>query len=249
VYRLLRTILNTAVDDEILPRNPAKIKNAGVEHSAERPTATVPQVYAVANAIEPMFRAMVLLATFASLRLGELRGLRRRHLDLLHGTVKVEKQVQQDKHGNVWFGAPKTDAGVRTVAIPAEIIPDLERHLAEFAAQGRDGLIFPGVGGKPFRLATFYTAWTNATKTTGLAEMGLRLHDLRHTGNTLAAVSGATTKELMARAGHSTADAALRYQHATKERDKTIAELMGQTIRKARSEDAAPVIPLRAESV
>jgi integrase len=99
-------------------------------------TATIPQVYSLAVAIEPMFRAMVPLATFASLRLGELRGLRRRHLDLVHGTVYVEKQVQQDSHGKVWFGAPKTAAGTRTVAIPGEVMPDLERHFAEFAAPG-----------------------------------------------------------------------------------------------------------------
>ncbi|MFF3946131.1 tyrosine-type recombinase/integrase [Streptomyces sp. NPDC001902] len=37
---------------------------------------------------------------------------------------------------------------------------------------------------------------------------GLRVHDLRHTGNTLAASTGASTKELMTRMGHSSPRAA-----------------------------------------
>ena len=53
-----------------------------------------------------------------------------------------------------------------------------------------------------------------------------RFHDLRHTGAVLAASTGATLAELMARLGHSTAGAALRYQHAAKNRDKVIAEAL-----------------------
>jgi hypothetical protein len=58
-------------------------------------------------------------------------------------------------------------------------------------------------------------------------------HDLRHTGNTLAAGTGASTKELMARMGHSSARAALLYQHASVERDVVIAERLS-----AMTEDA-----------
>lgn len=49
-------------------------------------------------------------------------------------------------------------------------------------------------------------------------------HDRRHTGNTLAAGTGASTRELMARMGHASARAALIYQHASEERDVLIAE-------------------------
>ena len=55
---------------------------------------------------------------------------------------------------------------------------------------------------------------------------GVHLHDLRHAGNHLAAMSGATTRELMGRMGHSSMRAALIYQHATKERDRVIADSM-----------------------
>jgi integrase len=62
----------------------------------------------------------------------------------------------------------------------------------------------------------------------------LRFRDLRHTGNTLAAASGASMKELMARLGHSSPQAALRYQHATPERDEAIASFLDEIIRKRR---------------
>ena len=59
---------------------------------------------------------------------------------------------------------------------------------------------------------------------------GMRPHDLRHTGNTLAAMTGASTKELMARFGQSTPRAALIYQHATQDRDKEIADALNGMI-------------------
>jgi integrase len=64
----------------------------------------------------------------------------------------------------------------------------------------------------------------------------LRLHDLRHTGLMLAAATGATTVELVHRAGHSSSVAAMRYQHATKERDRIIADALGVFVQVASME-------------
>ena len=72
----------------------------------------------------------------------------------------------------------------------------------------------------------------------GLADA--HFHDLRHTGGTLAARTGATTKELMARLGHSSPRAAMIYQHATRERDKAIADGLGQLADEARSNSSGP---------
>lgn len=157
-YRLLHAILQTAVQDELILKNPCVLRGAAAERPAERPVATVAQVYALADAIEPQFRAMVLLATFAGLRLGEVRALRRRYLDLLHRKVEVVEQYQQLADGSLIIGPPKTDAGRRTVAVPEAIVPELEAHLATFAASGKDGLVFTGTHGQPIRLATFYRA-------------------------------------------------------------------------------------------
>ncbi len=74
-YRLLRAVLNTAVDDELIRRNPCRIKGAGQERTPERPVATVDQVLELADRVPPRFRALILLAAFTSLRYGELAGV------------------------------------------------------------------------------------------------------------------------------------------------------------------------------
>ena len=142
-YRLLRGILNVAVEDGVLARNPCVIKGAGVERTAERPVATVAQVLDLAEEIEERFSALVLLAAFCGLRLGELLGLTRRRIDLLHAEVTVTEQYQQLSSGKVIVGPPKTDAGRRVVAIPPAIVPALDKHLATWAAPGPDGISSP----------------------------------------------------------------------------------------------------------
>ena len=76
-YRLLKSVLTTAVDDELIRRGPCRIKGAAAERSPERPTATVEEVYAIAQGVRPWVSALVLLAAFTGLRWGELVALRR----------------------------------------------------------------------------------------------------------------------------------------------------------------------------
>ncbi|MGH9039670.1 MAG: tyrosine-type recombinase/integrase [Acidimicrobiia bacterium] len=227
-YRLLRAILNTAVQDEAIAKNPCTIKGAGTERPAERPTLTVPQVYALAGAIAPEFRALVLTGTFCGLRLGELLALRRRHIDLLHGRLTVAEQAQELRDGTVWFGPPKTEAGRRTVAVPPHVLPELETHLDTYVGTGPDALLFAGAHGEPVLRMRFYRAWRKAAQAAGFP--GVRPHDLRHTRNTLAAATGASTRELMARHGHASPRAALIYQHATEDRDGALAKAISDLI-------------------
>jgi len=154
-YRLLHAIFQTAVEDDFVVKNPCILRGASVERPAERPIATVAQVFELFDEIEDSLGAMVLLATFTGLRLGELRALRRSRIDLLHRRVMVVEQLQQLKDGTPVVGPPKSDAGVRTVAIPSAIVPDLERHLSRFGSPEPDGLVFVGTRGQPVRLATF----------------------------------------------------------------------------------------------
>ncbi|MEV4181303.1 site-specific integrase [Streptosporangium canum] len=117
-YRLLKAILTTAVDDQLIKRNPCRIKGAGQERSPERPVLTVTQLYKLADTIEPRHRALVLLGTFGSLRWGEPAGLQRRALDLDAGTVRVERQLIQLTGKGPVFTEPKSAAGKRTVVVP-----------------------------------------------------------------------------------------------------------------------------------
>ncbi|MGH9057654.1 MAG: tyrosine-type recombinase/integrase [Acidimicrobiales bacterium] len=240
-YRLLHAILATAVEDELIPRNPCVVKGASTERTPERPVATIEQVYAMADAIEPSMRVLVLFATFTSLRLGELRALRRDRLDLLHRTVQVVEQYQELSDGTPVLGPPKTDAGLRTVSIPQAIVAEVEAHLATYAAPGPEGLVFCGSLGQPLHRKTFYRNWNKATAAAGLP--GFHFHDLRHTGNTLAAATGASTKELMSRMGQASPRAALIYQHATRDRDAAIASALSKLIVKGTSKPEKRKVP------
>lgn len=81
--------------------------------------------------------------------------------------------------------------------------------------------------------------WAKARASVGLPH--LHFHDLRHVANTLTAASGASTRELMHRMGHVSPEAALRYQHATKDRDVVIANALGELI----ARPPATVTPFR----
>jgi integrase len=78
----------------------------------------------------------------------------------------------------------------------------------------------------------FRPIWAKACTAAGVP--GLHFHDLRHTGGTLAAATGATLKELMAWLGHSSTRAAMIYQHATRDRGQVIAKALGGLARQAR---------------
>jgi integrase len=230
-YRLLRTICETAVSDELIARNPCNLKGASVEHSPERPVLTVAEVELLAGAIEQRYAALIRLAAWCGLRLGEALALTRADVDLEEGSVWIDKSAAELKSGERIVGPPKTKAGIRKVFVPPHVVPALAAHIERFGGGPEPSdLVFTGTHGQPVRRASLYTAWLRATKEVGLS--GVRIHDLRHTGATLAAAAGASTKELMNRLGHASSDAALRYQHATSDRDAAIAEALSKLVQR-----------------
>jgi integrase len=204
-YRLLKAIMNTAVDDGLIRRNPCRIKGAGQEKSPERPILTIRQVFDLADSIEPRYRALVLLAVLASLRWGELAALRRRHIDLASGILRVELSVVELVDGSLVTGPPKSEAGRRIVSLPAFLLPEIKTHLDRFTAAGDDSLIFAGPRNGPLRRPNFSGTWRSATESANLT--GFHFHDLRHTGNHVAAATGASLRERWA--GWATAPPAL----------------------------------------
>ncbi|MFF3300841.1 tyrosine-type recombinase/integrase [Streptomyces sp. NPDC094473] len=231
-YQILRAIMNTAVDDEVIQRNPCRIKGAGAAKTAERPFLEVTEVFQLADAVPARFRVFILLAAFTGLRFGELAALQRHDVDLERRTVAVRRALAETRTDGILVKAPKSAAGVRTVAFPASLTESLAAHLAAYAEPGRTGLVFTGARGGQLRRNNFRRLWLRALETTGLGDV--HFHDLRHTGNTLAATGGATTRELMQRMGHSSVRAALIYQHLVNGRDHAIAAHVDEQIRKVR---------------
>jgi integrase len=183
----------------------------------------VPQVYVLAAATDERYRALVLLAAFSSLRWGELAALRRSDIDIQGLTARVSRQLNERDGGGFTFGPPKSEAGHRIVEIPELITPELAAHVMTYARPGDEGLVFTSPGGGPLRHTNFRRRfWVPALAAAGLPAM--HFHDLRHTGNMLAADAGANLRELMERMGQSTTRAAAVYLHGGKERQHAIAD-------------------------
>lgn len=237
-YRLLRAVLMTATEeDRLIPRNPCRIKGAGNEQTPERPILTVAQVFELADRMaDQRFKALILLATFASLRWGEVIALRRDRVDLQARTVEIREQLLELDHGEMCLGPLKSRAGRRTVSIPAAIVPVLSEHLDTYVGAASDAFVFLGKRGGFLRGSNFRreAKWAEALKEMGL--QGVHFHDLRHTGNTLAAQSGASLADLKARMGHDSDRAALIYQHATRDADQRIADALDARVRGEREQ-------------
>jgi len=233
-YQMLRAMLATAVEDELLAETPCTLRGAAEVFSPARPVLSVEQVLAVAEQVGPAYRAVVLAGAFCCLRIGELAALRRPELDLDAATVRVVASAGR-VNGYGWLtGPPKSAASRRTLTIPAAIVPDLRAHLDRYAEPGPDGLVFVGPRGGRLCASTFGPrVFAPAVRQLGLA--GMHFHDLRHTGNTLAAATGASMADLMARMGHASADAALRYQHATRAQDVAIAAALSELVCQSRN--------------
>ncbi|MFE1293339.1 tyrosine-type recombinase/integrase [Streptomyces sp. NPDC058731] len=237
-YRLLKAILQTAVDDDLLRSNPCRIKGAGKEEADERPTATVEQVFDLADAMGPRWRLMVLLGAFASLRPEELAELRRHSVDLDECSLRITHASPELTNGRRVTGDPKSRAGKRTVYLPDFVLPELRRHLRWFAEKEPHGLLFVGEKGAPFRRSTFGRKWRKARRKVGMPDT-FRFYDLRHTGNTLAADTGAKLKDLMVRAGQSSERAQLIYQHSTAKHQRRLAQGIDAEVRHQLREAAA----------
>lgn len=224
-YRLLSSIMRTAVADELIRRNPCQIRGAAVEKAPERPIATIAEVNALAESMPPELRVAVVLAAWCQLRRGEVRGLRRCDVDLREGTLQVKFTRTTAMSGPSITKQPKTRAGRRTVAIPPHIVQMLISHMDLYVGNSDVDYV---IGGSDRSLSV---AWRRARSQLGRDE--LRFHDLRHSGLTWSAATGASIAELMRRAGHASQAAALRYQHATDDRDRVLAEALANLANQA----------------
>jgi integrase len=237
-YGLLRTILATAQHDGLIAANPCHIRGAGNSKRVHKiKPLTLAELEVLVSNMPERQRPMVLLAAWCGLRFGELTELRRSDIDMKNGRIRVRRAVVH-LDGKAVVGTPKSDAGIRDIAMPPHLLPMLKSHIAEHAEFGRDGLLFPASGGGHLAPSSLYGRAPSATRggwgfygaRAAAGRPDLRWHDLRHTGAVWAAATGATLAELMARLGHSTQGAALRYQHAAQDRDAEIARRLSAMV-------------------
>lgn len=227
-YSLLRTIMASAINDDLIDANPARIVGAGRTNRVHKvKPASVEEIAALAAAMPERLQLMVPLASWCALRFGETVELRRGDIDLSAEVIRVRRAAVR-VNGAFQIGTPKSEASIRDVAIPPHLVTVIADHLTEHVGKARDSLLFPNAAGGHLQPATLARHWYKARHSIGRDD--LRWHDLRHSGAVLAAATGASLAELMARLGHSTPGAAMRYQHAVQGRDHEIAALLSKLV-------------------
>jgi len=239
-YRLLRRLLQVAVDKGVIARSPCSGVQPPRVEVEEMRFLTPAEVVTLAEAMDPWFRPLVYTAVETSMRWSELVGLRRYNVDLLRRSIAVTQQLvyiggdsSAGRKGEWVRQRPKTKAGVRSVSISDFLAEQLEEQLTDRSQAGRDGLVFVNMRGAPIGGSIFNKRhWQPARASAGLD--GLRFHDLRHTAVALAVAQGAHPKAVQRRMGHSTINMTLdRYGHLFPELDRELAGNVGALLRDA----------------
>ena len=236
-YRLLRSILQAAEEEELIGRIPPKVRGAATTRVRRVAVpATLDELASITNHMPDRLKLLVVLAAFVGLRQGELLELRRSDVDGLTARVSVARKVDKDvipgaaragPNCRRAISSPKTASGMRAVHVPPPFLRMLQQHLLEHTAAGPSGLLFPGDRTDHMSVRYLMDRYRPAREAAGRPD--LTIHHLRHTALTLAGQHGATAAELQARAGHASQAAMAIYQHATLDRDQSLAERIGAT--------------------
>ena len=245
-YCTLRAILNYAVSAELIGRSPCR----GIR--LPPPPRPSPQVVSphdlatLASRVGPRYEAMVYVAGILGLRWGECAGLRVQNLDFDESRLTVAEQLGPLLHGRRGMRPPKSAAGVRTMAVPRELMTRLQQHLVAHGTREEDAMafVFPGPGGRPLSYASFRErVWNPACVAVGLGRWtltpvnsktrrryaGLTFHDLRDSASTALVVSGVDPKTTQVRMGHADIRTTLSiYARATRESDRGASDALAK---------------------
>ncbi len=186
----------------------------------------------IADAIEPRYRALVLLLGLTGLRVGEATALLVEDVDLLRRRASITKSAVEVE-GRLIVG-PTKNRKSRAVSLPSVVVDELARHLSEYPAS-RGSPLFTGPKGGPLRRSNFRrAAWLPALREAGIEDPRPRIHDLRHTAASLAIAVGAHPKQVQEQLGHSSIVLTLnRYSHLFPQLSETLAQALDAGYREA----------------
>jgi integrase len=198
ILNVVNPIMRHAVKNGLVRTNPCSQVEPPKVRRKKMEFLTPEEVLAVADAITPRYRTLVLMAAYTGMRAGELAALRVEHLDLLRGRVRVEESAS-DVGGELLFGPTKMDEP-REVALPRFLVELLAR---ECEGKGRRDLVFTGPNGAALRHGNYYVRhFKPAVRAVLPDKAGLRFHDLRHTAASILIQQGVHPKLISNRLGH-----------------------------------------------
>lgn len=252
IYRTFSKIMKTALIDGLISRSPCIGIDLPKQTSHEEMSFLDPdQVEALAEAIDPRFRALIYTAAYTGMRWGELAALKIERLNLLRGTVDVVESMSEIS-GYLQVQPTKTGRP-RTLSLPRSLSELLGEHLGLYP--GEDGFVFTSAEGKPLRRNFYHRHYLPALVRSGLdPKLCLcsnrqceerhrpiyRFHDLRHTCAALLIAQGAHPKEIQERLGHSTITLTFdRYGHLLPSLDERLRDGLDKMIRTAQKRTGA----------
>ncbi|WP_158636109.1 tyrosine-type recombinase/integrase [Tsukamurella sputi] len=245
-YAALRAALRLAHDRGHLTEVPLKIRGAGdTPPVREARTATAEQLTQLLDVLPPQDRAAALLAAWCGLRVGEVIGLQRRDVEVdptaypplaPNLRLRIRRHVVQhhgralDEPAQLIVSGSKADKSAAAVVVPPHLSRALWKHLENYVEADPSAWLFPQRNdpSHPINTGTLHRSWRRARDAAGLD--GFVFHDLRRTGNTLAAESGATLAEMMQRLRHRNVRVAQRYLVAAAGADVRLAERMSAKV-------------------
>jgi len=229
-YTLVASVFNAAVDDELVTASPCKVRKAGKKPEAvQKELLTVEQLTGIVEVLPSHYRLAVLVASACALRIGEWSELRRKDVHLtsdgkgetVGARLYVSRQVTEDREASTKVVGQTKNRRTRFIPVPNGLLESLLEHIDGMESEQ---LLFPNADGEWTDRRRFNKAFKRAAESVGRGDVSS--HDLRHFGGTAFTQSGATLAEAMARLGHATTGAALRYQHATEQRARELADSM-----------------------
>ncbi|MBM6402142.1 tyrosine-type recombinase/integrase [Phycicoccus sonneratiae] len=225
-YGLLKAILQTAEDDELILRNPCRLKGAGHAAKVRESTALSPgELEHLAAAMPARWRALTLVSGWCGLRIAEAAGLRRTDVDLNAGTLRITQTAQYvGTPARLVIGPPKSDRGQRTIHMPRHVVEAMTEHIDTRDRMQPKDFVWVRADGQPISRHTLLASFKVASRTVG--HEGMVWHDLRHTANTLAADAGASQATLQTRMGHADPKVSSIYLHTSTSHDKNLAQAL-----------------------
>ncbi|WBL16397.1 tyrosine-type recombinase/integrase [Sutcliffiella sp. NC1] len=215
IYRVLRNILQRAMDWKIIKENPVanvkKPKNNAIDKEVNVYNESEVQLLFNAVQNEPLhWRVFTSLALAAGLRRGELLGLEWSNINFEEGTIRIKQVVGFGRNGKAILKKPKSKTSNRIISLPPSIVLELKDFHREWKKEKmrmRDQwieefheFVFCNENGKHFYPSTPSTWWRRFISRTNIRY--IRLHDLRHTSATLLINQGVHAKIISARLGH-----------------------------------------------
>jgi integrase len=228
-YQLLGRIMRNAEEDGYVFKTPCtpniKLPNQTHSKRADR-WLTIEELERLADTIDPRFRAAILTMGYMGLRFGELAGLKRSRLDLLHGTLDISGQMKEVSGHQSFANITKTAAGLRKLPIPTSLVSELGDHLSTYS--NNPEFVFSGRDGAPLRKTWARRHFTPAVIKAGLSP--LTPHHLRHTCAALLIAEGAHAKDIQEWLGHSSYQVTMDvYGHLFPERQGELAASLDAT--------------------